>query len=153
MNGLGLRRGLVAVVACAAVAVPAVAWAQAKKADARPAIEVKLPETRLTKNAFSGSEFQVGAMNNVKADCSSGPVPDLRIVTRPENGEMRAEQVRLVVNRAADDPRANCNGKEVDAMGLFYKSRDGFVGQDKIVVDVDFKSGTVRRFLYVIAVR
>jgi hypothetical protein len=112
-----------------------------------------LPEVHVKKDVFSGNEFRLAAMNNVNADCSSGPVPDVRVLAQPSNGELRIEQIRYVVSRAADNYRAHCNGKEVDALGLFYKSRDGFVGEDRISVDVDYKVGTVRRFFYVISVR
>jgi hypothetical protein len=129
------------------------AFAEAKKSEAKATIEKKVPETRYRKSVFSGNEARFAAMNYVNADCSSGAIPDVRIVTQPANGELRMEQIRYVVDRAADNSRAHCNGKEVDALGLFYKSRDGFVGEDRISVDVDYRNGRGSRYLYVITVR
>ena len=140
-------------LACPIFVAQAAASAEAKKTDAKQTIERRLPETRLKKDVFSGNEFRFAAMNTVNTDCSSGPIPEVRIVTQPVNGEIRMQQIRYVVDRSADDRRVHCNGKEVDALGLFYKSRDGFVGEDKLSVDVDYKTGTVRRYLYVIVVR
>ena len=45
-----------------------------------------------------------------------------------------------MVDRPAGNPRANCNGKPVTAVGIFYKSNVDYVGQDNIVIDVDFKA-------------
>ena len=153
MMSIALRLAVAAAVAGATIVMPAAARAEANKTDGKQAIERKLAETRVKKDVFSGTEFRVAAMNYVNADCSSGPIPDVRIVAQPANGELRTEQIRYIVDRAANNSRHHCNGKEVDALGLFYKSRDGFTGQDQIAVDVDYRNGTVRRFLYVIAVR
>jgi hypothetical protein len=152
MRSMALRLGVAAAVAGAMV-IPAPTHAEPKKVEAKAAIERKMPEARVKKDVFSGSEFRVAAMNYVNADCSSGPIPDVRIVAQPGNGELRTEQIRYIVDRGKDDSRNHCNGKEVDALGLFYKSRDGFTGQDQIAVDVDYRNGRVQRFLYVIAVR
>ena len=46
-----------------------------------------------------------------------------------------------------------CNGKAVQAMGVFYKSNEGFVGSDKVSLDVDFRDGDVRTLTYNITVK
>jgi len=152
VSGIASGRSVAAVTISAILVTASAAFGEAKKAESAQ-IERKVPETREKRDGFSGTEFRLGAMNYVKADCSSGPVPDVRIVAKPANGELRTEQIVYIVDRTPDNRRAHCNGKEVDAVGLFYKSRDGFVGRDKVLVDVDYKNGTVRRFLYDIAVR
>jgi hypothetical protein len=153
MNRTALRFGLVAAFGTAIATVPTAAHAQAKKAEAKAPIERKLAETQVKRDVFSGTEFRVAAMHTVNADCSSGPVPDVRVVTQPTHGDVRLEQVRTVIDFRAEERRVQCNGKEADARALFYKSRDGFTGQEKITVDVDYKTGTVKRFVYSIAVR
>jgi hypothetical protein len=146
------RLAFAAALTGSLVAAPAL-WAEPSQSGAKAKVEIKIPEIRHTKRAFSGNEFRLAAMNNVNADCSSGPVPDVRVLVRPANGELRIEEARTVVDRDADNRRAHCNGKEVDARAIHYKSAAGFVGQDKIAVEVDFKTGTVRRYTYVIDVR
>jgi hypothetical protein len=39
------------------------------------------------------------------------------------------------------------------ADGVFYKSKGKYTGSEKAVVDVDFRDGTVRRYVYSIEVR
>ena len=92
-------------------------------------------------------------MNYVNIDCSSGPLPEVRIVTPPGSGELRMEPIKYAVSRGAKDTRAHCNGKIVDAVAVFYKSKADYAGVDKIVLDVDFKAGTAKRFIYAINIR
>jgi hypothetical protein len=153
MAGSALRLVFTVASTCPIFMAPMVSAQETKKASAKPKIEKRLPEVEYRLDVFSGNEMRFAAMTNMRADCSSGPVPDTRIVANPTNGEIRSEQIRYIVSRSSSDSRAHCNGKEVDAIGLYYKSREGFVGEDKITVDVDYKIGTVRRYHYVIQVR
>jgi hypothetical protein len=107
-------------------------------------------EVHLDKSALSGSESRISAMNYVNADCSSGPLPEVRIVTPPGSGELRMEPIKYALNRDKKNPRAHCNGTIVDAVAVFYKSKSDFAGADKVVLDVDFKAGAVKRFIYAI---
>lgn len=112
-----------------------------------------ITETTVNRDVFTGNESQIGAMHSVKADCSSGPIPVLRVVTAPQNGEYRFKETTYAVDRKPGDSRVACNGKKVDAVGVHYKSKADFTGADNIVIDVDIKSGTVRRFSFKITVR
>jgi hypothetical protein len=102
---------------------------------------------------LNGVESRIAAMNYVNSDCSSGPLPEVRVVTPPASGELRMEPIKLAVSRNQSNSRAHCNGTIVDAVAVFYKSKEKYVGIDKLVLDVDFKSGTAKRFFYVIDVR
>ena len=112
-----------------------------------------LTEIRIDRVVLKGNEARIAAPNNVNADCSSGPVPNLRIVTAPANGAYRFEETSIPVDRKPDNSRAVCNGKPVSAVAVYYSAKPDFTGNDKMVVDVDFKNGTVRRFFYAIVVR
>jgi hypothetical protein len=131
---------------------PAIAQSDAKKA---AVVIPAVSETNLKKNVFAGSESQIAAMNFVKADCTSGPLPDVRIVTAPSKGDIRLETVQHAVDRAKGNSREHCNGKLVDAVGVFYKAKEGQTGaaRDKLVLDVDFKNGTVNRYIYTVDIR
>jgi hypothetical protein len=124
-----------------------------KKPDATAEVARPLPTLNLNRDVFSGSEVRIAAMNFVNADCSSGPTPDLRIVTTPLNGEIRQEEITMPVSRPPGDPRSTCNGKPVSAVAVFYKSKAEFTGKDNVVIDVDYKTGLVKRFSYQIIAR
>jgi hypothetical protein len=105
-------------------------------------------------NVFSGSEVRLYVMSNVNNDCTSGPRPEVRVVTQPTNGTARLEEKAMPLNRAASDPNAKCNGKNVDAVILLYTSNPGYTGLDKLVIETDFyHTGNVRRYEAVVDVR
>lgn len=104
-------------------------------------------------SVFTGVETRILVPNSVNADCSSGPRPEVRIATQPANGTIRLEPVAFVVNRPAGDNRAHCNGRRVDGVAIFYRSKEGFVGLDKVVVLADFQLGSVTDYTVLIDVR
>jgi hypothetical protein len=126
--------------------------AAAKPRAAQPKSKTKLEEV-YEKEMFSGSESRIAAMNYVNADCSGGPLPEVRVVTAPEGGDVRMEPIKHTLNRDKKNHRAHCNGKTVDAVGIFYKSKNGFAGADKVILDVDFKEGAIKRYIFAINIR
>lgn len=148
-------RSIVTAMSAATLAlISPLAIAQDAKPPAKKAeITRPIAETIVNRDVFSGSEARIGAMNWVNADCTSGAVPALRIVTAPQNGELRQAEVTLPIDRRKGSPRSDCNGKPVTAVAVLYKSKAEFTGKDNVVIDVDYKTGTVKRFNYKITVR
>jgi len=109
------------------------------------------PQTRAS--TFSGNETRVAALNYVLSDCSSGPRPDIKILRSPANGDLRFVPITIPLARRATDPLAKCNGKIVNALGVFYKSKEGFTGDDAFLIDADYKLGQVYRHSYIVSVR
>jgi hypothetical protein len=116
-------------------------------------IDTSIKEQSFKRDVFSGNEIRVAAPNNVKTDCTTGEIADIRIVAAPEHGEIRFDTIKIPVSRPASNSRNGCNGKEVEARAYFYKSSDGYTGDDKFTVDVDFKTGKVERYSYNMRVR
>ena len=107
----------------------------------------------VARSVLKGNETRLAAPNYLNADCSSGPLPDLRIISAPKNGAYRTEETSVPAERPSGNSRVACNGKPVNAVAIYYKPKDEFAGDDEMVVDVDFKDGNVRRYLYAITVR
>jgi hypothetical protein len=150
---LGLvSRLVVAIALTAPLAMVSAAWSQQTKAASKK-IDVAPQKENFRKSVFSGNEIRIAQLNNVLADCSSGPVPDVRVLTKPENGELRMEEIRYIVDRPPTNNRHVCNGKEVNANGVFYRSRPEFTGRDSALLEVDFKNGSIRQFFFDITVR
>jgi hypothetical protein len=124
--------------------------AQSKSAESKSKSQL---EEVYEKEMFSGNESRIAAMNYVNADCSGGPLPEVRVVTAPEGGDVRMEPIKHTLNRDKKNHRAHCNGKTVDAVGIFYKSKNGFAGADKVILDVDFKEGAIKRYIFAINIR
>ncbi len=146
---LWLVLALVPIAAAAQDAKPA----DTKRPPVKAVITRAIPETVVMREVFSGNEARIAAPNWLNADCSSGEVPSLRIATPPQNGELRQEEITMPAERPKNNPRADCIGKPVKAAAVFYKSKAGYTGSDDVVIDVDFKTGVVRRFEYKITVR
>jgi hypothetical protein len=147
-----VSRLVVAVALTAPVTIVSTAWSQQKNTAAKK-VEIAPQKESFRKSVFSGTEIRIAAMNNTLSNCSSGPIPDVRVLTKPENGELRMEEIRHVLDRPAKNARAHCNGKLVDANAIFYRSRPDFTGRDSTLLEVDFKNGSVRQFFYDITVR
>lgn len=103
-------------------------------------------------SVFSGSESRLGVLGGVQADCSV-LLPNIRISKQPAKGEVRLDQTRAVISFPKDNNLTTCNGREVGAVGVFYKSNDDFTGEDRLILDVDYKVGVVRQFTFLINVR
>jgi hypothetical protein len=112
-----------------------------------------IPQTHVDRIVLSGNETRLAAPNFLNADCSSGPLPDLRIVAAPKHGTYRTEETSIAAERAAGTSLAACNGKPVNAVAIYYKPGADFTGTDDMMIDVDFKDGHVRRYVYAISVR
>jgi hypothetical protein len=127
--------------------VRAAADAEAKAQQTGPA------QQRVARSVLKGNETRLAAPNYLNADCSSGPLPDLRVIAAPKNGAYRTEETSVAAERPANNSRAACNGKPVNAVAVYYKPTDEFAGSDEMVIDVDYHDGNVRRFVYAITVR
>lgn len=132
---------------------PAITVRGMKEGAQEAKIDTPLPERNFKRDVFSGNEVRVATPNNVKTDCTTGEIPDIRIVAAPEHGDLRLDTVKIAVSRPTGNSRNSCNGKEVEARAYFYKSKDGYTGDDKFTVDVDFRTGKVERYRYDMRVR
>jgi hypothetical protein len=153
MYKLGLRAACATLVmALMATTGPAAAQSQ-QRFGKKAIVRTDVPELSLRRHLFSGNEARIHAMHYVNSDCTSGQLPAIRIVTKPANGELRFEEIKFAVERKPGTLLFHCNGKIVDAVGVFYKSRPSYVGSDHVVLEVDYRRGTVNRFNFSIQVR
>ena len=104
-------------------------------------------------STLSGNETIVLRPHFLKPDCTAGQLPDVRVINAPQNGSLRFEKSTITINVPAGAPRAKCNGKEIEAIGVVYKSNDGFTGTDRIVMKADFHNGNVSEMVVVVDVR
>ena len=105
------------------------------------------------KSIFAGNETRLAAYHLVWTDCTSGALPDHRVVAKPAKGKVRLEAIKIPIDRPADSGRAHCNGKEANALGLFYTAPENFTGVEKLTVDIDWHNGSIDRYVYEITVR
>ena len=88
--------------------------------------------------AQAGKNVRIGVYLNVRPDCTSGPLPTIRLSTPPANG--------TVIVRKANFNATNykqCLALQVPAFVAFYRSRANFSGVDALELEVKYQSGRV----------
>ena len=121
------------VAAMLVTASAAFAQAQAPAPDA-PA---PAPST-VERNAkgVAGRPIQVGIYLNVQPDCSSGPLPSIRLVTVPASGTVTIKRGKVSATNYKQ-----CLALEVPGFIAFYQSKADFAGTDTVTLEVKFPQG------------
>ncbi|WP_315811513.1 hypothetical protein [Bradyrhizobium sp. SZCCHNR2028] len=122
----------IAVAALLAAATAAAAQAQTPAPAPGPA------QTTVERNAkgVAGKPIQVGIYLNVQPDCSSGPLPSIRLLTAPGNGTVTIKRGKVSATNYKQ-----CLALEVPGFIAFYQSRADFAGTDTVTLEVKFPQG------------
>ena len=89
-------------------------------------------------DAFAGKPHRLGVYGNVQKDCTSGPLPTVRVVTPPQHGELNVRGGKLKAGRISRCPKL-----EPTAQGVFYKPNPTYKGSDEVSYEVKSASGKV----------
>jgi len=79
----------------------------------------------------SGQDVRIAIFTNVRPDCTSGPLPTIRLVRPPEHGKLIVRKVRLSATNIKQ-----CLALEVPALVAFYRSGAGFEGADSAILEI-----------------
>lgn len=126
---LGMKRGCRLAFAAALLGVAGQAGAQNA-----PTTEPQIVERSV--KALPSRDTQVGLYINVRPDCTSGPLPTIRLASPPASGKIvvRTGRVKATNYKA-------CLALEVPAYVAFYKSPPDFVGSDTLMIEVKYPGG------------
>ena len=80
--------------------------------------------------------IQVGLYVNVLPDCTSGPLPTIRLLNPPIAGKVVVKTAKV----KATNYKA-CLALEVPAFVAFYRSPPEFLGNDVMTVEVKYAGG------------
>jgi hypothetical protein len=89
-------------------------------------------------DAIAGKSHRLGVYGNVQKDCTSGPLPTVRVVTPPKHGELNVRSGKLKAGRISRCPKL-----EATAQGVFYKPNSTYKGADEVSYEVKSASGKV----------
>ena len=81
-------------------------------------------------------DIQIGTYINVKPDCTSGPLPTIRLVGPPEHGKVSVKKVNVNATNYKQ-----CLALEVPGYVAFYRAASGFAGTDVATLEVKFPGG------------
>jgi hypothetical protein len=112
-----------AVLALAGLAAPAAAQEQSRTVER-------------TVKSVPNKDTQIGVYINVQPDCTSGPLPTIRLVSPPASGKVVVKTAKI----KATNYKA-CLALEVPAYVAFYKSPADFLGDDVLTIEVKFAGG------------
>ncbi|MHC2437126.1 hypothetical protein [Bradyrhizobium sp. USDA 4451] len=85
---------------------------------------------------LANRDTQIGIYLNVLPDCTSGPLPTIRLVTPPIAGKV----VMKTAKAKATNYKA-CLALEVPAYVAFYKAPPEFLGDDALTIEVKYQGG------------
>ena len=81
---------------------------------------------------------QIGVYLNVLPDCTSGPLPTIRLINPPTAGKVVVKTAKV----KATNYKA-CLALEVPAYVAFYTSPPDFLGDDVMTLEVKFPGGRI----------
>lgn len=105
----------------AALAVPALAESRTSEKSAR---------------AQSGKDVRIGVYFNVRPDCTSGPLPAIRLNAPPANGTVTVRKGNVTATNYKQ-----CLALQVPAFVAIYRSNNNFSGVDTLELEVKYPNG------------
>jgi hypothetical protein len=81
-------------------------------------------------------DIRVGIYISVKPDCTSGPLPAIRLSSAPAHGKVTVKKAKINATNFKQ-----CLALEVPGYVAFYKSQADFSGSDVFVLEVKFPGG------------
>jgi hypothetical protein len=90
----------------------------------------------LTAQGEAGKDIRIGVYVNIQSDCTSGPLPTIRLAQPPEHGKVTVRKAKFNVTNYK-----RCLALEVPAYGAFYRSVNDFSGTDTVIVEVSYPGG------------
>ena len=84
----------------------------------------------------AGKDIRVGVYINIKQDCSSGPLPTIRLVDKPANGTVTVKSAKINAKNYKQ-----CLAMEVPGYVALYKSEPTFNGVDTFTIEIRYPEG------------
>ena len=111
------------------IGVAALLLMLAAPAGAQNAVEHQL-------KAAPGKETRVGVYADIRPDCTSGPLPAIRLVVPPAHGAVNVKRGRLKLTNYKQ-----CLATDVPVFVAFYRAQETFSGTDEFTLEVSYPSG------------
>jgi hypothetical protein len=86
--------------------------------------------------AMPGSDVRVGIYTSIKQDCTSGPLPAIRLVTPPAHGTITVKRGMLKATNFKQ-----CLATDIPAFVAFYRAAQNFNGADEFEIEVNYSGG------------
>jgi hypothetical protein len=124
-NGAVMKRRFLAILLISLIGATAPSRAQSP-----------VPSVERSVKALPNKDTQIGLYLNLRDDCTSGPLPTIRLVSPPASGKVVVKTAKV----KATNYKA-CLALEVPAYVAIYKSAPDFSGADTLTVEVSYPGG------------
>ena len=98
--------------------------------------EDALSAVERTVKSAPNKDTRVGVFINVLPDCTSGPLPTIRLVNAPASGKVTVKSAKVKATNYK-----SCLALEVPAYVAFYRSQPDFIGDDVLTIEVKYAGG------------
>lgn len=103
-----------------------------------PAVAVlaqgNVPEREL--KTAPGRDLRVGIYTDIRQDCTSGPLPVIRLATPPAHGAVSVKRGTLKATNIKQ-----CLATEAPAFVAFYRAAANFRGSDQFALEISWPDG------------
>jgi hypothetical protein len=98
--------------------------------------------------AVPGREVRVGIYTSMRADCSAGPLPAIRLAIAPNHGTVTVRRATIKATNVKQ-----CLAAELPAFVAFYRAKADSSNEDRFELEVSFAAGRkqIQRFHVVIS--
>jgi hypothetical protein len=86
--------------------------------------------------AVPGRDVRVGVYTTIRPDCTSGPLPAIRLANAPAHGTVSVKRAMLKATNVKQ-----CLAIEVPAFVAFYRAAQNFNGADEFELEISFAAG------------
>jgi hypothetical protein len=93
--------------------------------------------------ATPGREVRVGIYTSMRADCTAGPLPAIRLSVAPEHGTVTVRRAMLKATNVKQ-----CLAAELPALVAFYRPKADSANDDRFELEISFSAGRkqIQRF-------
>jgi hypothetical protein len=101
-----------------------------------------------TAQGETNKDIRIGLYLNIQPDCTSGPLPTIRLVEPPTHGKVTVKKAKFSATNYKQ-----CLALNVPAYVAFYRSERDFLGNDTVLLEVRYPGGKQEVQHIVITVR
>jgi hypothetical protein len=87
-------------------------------------------------NAMPGRDVRVGIYTSIRPDCTSGPLPAIRLAAAPAHGTVNVKRATLKATNVKQ-----CLAIDVPAFVAFYRAAQNYIGADDFELEITFATG------------
>jgi hypothetical protein len=89
-----------------------------------------------TVKGLSNKEIRIAIYINIQPECTSGPLPSIRLTSPPEHGNVTVKKTTVNATNYK-----KCLALQVPGFVAFYRSAPNFSGTDSVSFEVKFPGG------------